>query len=60
MTLIKTSDKLPELKKGQKQEIDKEKLLKLAEEVGRILRKERGAGYKYDESISFSKHAFGY
>jgi len=60
MTLIKTSDKLPELKKGQRQEIDKEKLLGLAEKVGKILRKERKVGYKYDENISSSKHAFGY
>ena len=60
MMLIKTSDKLPELKKGQVQEINKKRLLKLAEKVGEILRKEKKVSYEYDENIFSSKHAFGY
>lgn len=60
MKLIETSDKLPELKKGQKQKIDKKRLLKIAEKVGKILRKERETDPECDENISSSRNAFGY
>jgi hypothetical protein len=60
MKLIKTSDKLPELKKGQKQKIHKKELLRLAERVGEILRKEKAIDSECDENIPFSGHAFNY
>lgn len=60
MRLMKISDKLPELKKGQRQEINKKELLRLAEKVGKILRKEREIDLRCDENISSSRHALGY
>ena len=50
MSLIKTSDKLPILKKGERQKINKKELLRLAEEVKIILKRE----FKniYDKDIS--------
>jgi len=57
MSLIKTSDKLPRLKGGERQEINKEELLKLAEKVKIILKKE----FKniYNEDIPSPRNTIG-
>ncbi|HUV46525.1 MAG TPA: hypothetical protein VMW29_00170 [Candidatus Bathyarchaeia archaeon] len=59
MRLIKTSDKLPELKEDQiNQKLDKKKLSDLAEKVRKILKKERRLTVDYDEDISLRRGAF--
>jgi hypothetical protein len=57
MSLIKTSDKLPRLKKGERQKINEKELLRLAEKVKIILKKE----FKniYGEDISSSRNFIG-
>lgn len=57
MSLIETSDTLPKLKRGERQKINEEKLLKLAEKVKVILKKE----FKdiYDKDISSSRNLIG-
>ena len=40
MTLIKTSNRLPKFKRGQRQKIEGRKLIRLAEKVKEILVKE--------------------
>ena len=60
MKIINSSEKLPSLKEAKKQKWDKEKLLNLAEKVGKILRKEGKLGAEDDENISSRRNAFSY
>lgn len=60
MKIIKTSDKLPSLKKGYNQKINKKKLLELAEQVGKILKKEGKIDLEENANISSPRNAFSY
>ncbi|MBL7150941.1 hypothetical protein ISS86_03350 [Candidatus Microgenomates bacterium] len=60
MKIIKTSDKLPSLKKRYNQKINKKELLELAEQVGKILKKEGRIGLEENANISSSRNVFSY
>jgi len=58
MNIINTTDNLPPLKTGEKQKLNKKKLLDLAEKVGKILKKEGKTNY--DEDYSPQRNAFSH
>lgn len=60
MKIIDTSSKLPALKKGNNQKINKKKLSHLAERVKKILEKEGKFEPEGDEDISPSRDALSY
>lgn len=61
MNLIKTSNKLPKIKKGKiNQRLNKKKLLEAAGKVREVLKRERRLTVYYDEDFSFRRGAIGH